>query len=141
MAKYYSGKYKPKNIEKYVGNKYPTYRSTWELHVFSWLDNNENITKWGSEPVKIPYVHPFTGKVSNYIPDLIVEYVTKGGKIEREIIEIKPYKQCVREAARNENELAVVEVNHEKWRFAREWAKNHGMKFRVMTEKDIYNNK
>ena len=62
MAKYAQGKYTLKNPEKYVGGRNPTYRSSWEFAFMRFCDMNENVSKWASEAVKIPYRNPFTGK-------------------------------------------------------------------------------
>ena len=55
MSKYANGQFQPKNPEKYVGKKTPTYRSSWE-HVFmTFCDNNPAITQWVSEAIHINY--------------------------------------------------------------------------------------
>ena len=55
---YHQGNYIPKNKDKVLklnsqGGVY--YRSSWEIRVMTWLDNNPNITKWGAECMAIPY--------------------------------------------------------------------------------------
>ena len=52
----YSGKYIPKNKNKYRGD--PTgvvYRSHWEKLCFLWCDRNPNVKYWSSEETVIPY--------------------------------------------------------------------------------------
>jgi len=75
---------------KYVSQKMGvimTYRSGWELVYFQWLDTISTVAKFYSESIKIPYVaNKKTGKIRNYIPDLLVVY-TDG---TRKLIEIKP---------------------------------------------------
>jgi len=92
MAKWAQGFYTPKNPQKYIGKHRPRYRSSWELAMMVFLDNNDNILHWASESMKIPYRHPFTGKPTNYIPDFFVVYKNKHGKTLAEIVEIKPKK-------------------------------------------------
>ena len=46
----YSGKYKPKNLNKYRGDPDKvTYRSHWEKLCFLWCDRNPDIKYWSSE--------------------------------------------------------------------------------------------
>ena len=61
-----------------------------------------NILKWASENVKIPYRHPFTGKITNYVPDFMVQYQDKNGKTLIELIEIKPKGQTIVENAQRQ---------------------------------------
>ncbi len=57
------GRYKPKNPNKYKGNPSNIiYRSSWELTVFRYLDNNPAIIKWSSEEFFVPYRHPLDNK-------------------------------------------------------------------------------
>jgi hypothetical protein len=141
MPKFSQGTYKPKNLNKYVGKTYPTYRSSWELQVFRTLDFNENIIRWGSELVKIPYVHPFTGKVCNYVPDLLIEYVNNKNQTRVELIEIKPMNQSIISEKTSQKLRETIEINHAKWKSAHDWAQKQGISFRIMTEKDIFFNK
>jgi hypothetical protein len=95
MSKFAQGVYKVENTQKYVGNGSPRYRSGWELAFMRFCDSNDNILQWASESIVIPYRHPLTGKISNYIPDFLVTYRTKNNKTFAEVIEIKPKKQSV----------------------------------------------
>ena len=54
------GKFTPKNPEKYIGQRDPTYRSSWELSFMLFCDNNPAIENWASESIKIPYKDPLT---------------------------------------------------------------------------------
>ena len=62
LPRFARGKFFPKNKEKYVGLKTPTYRSSWEHAFMRLCDEHPNVYKWASESIKIPYRHPFTGK-------------------------------------------------------------------------------
>ncbi len=68
MARFAQGKYTLVNPDKYVGNKTPTYRSSWEWHFMRFCDSDARILKWASEAIKIPYKDPFTGKGTVYVP-------------------------------------------------------------------------
>jgi TnsA endonuclease N terminal len=140
MTKFIQDYYTVINKEKYVGAGKPYYRSSWEKTVMRFLDLNENVIKWASEAVRIPYTNPFTNKYSVYIPDFLALYKDKDGKEHSEIIEVKPHAQTMlSESKRQRDKLAMV-LNAYKWKAATEYALQHGMKFRVITEHDIYHN-
>jgi hypothetical protein len=140
MSKFAQGVYKVENTQKYVGNGSPRYRSGWELAFMRFCDSNDNILQWASESIVIPYRHPLTGKISNYIPDFLVTYRTKNNKTFAEVIEIKPKKQSVIEGKMSQRDRAVVAVNYAKWDSAQKWCQRQGLVFRVITEDDIFKN-
>ena len=74
------GLYKIKNPEKYIGSRDPIYRSGWELTFMMFCDNNPAIQQWSSEPVRIPYRDPLTGKATVYVPDFLISYLDKNQK-------------------------------------------------------------
>lgn len=140
-SKYSQGIYTIQNPEKYAGTKPPFARSSWETAFMRFCDQHPNIKKWASENVKIPYRHPFTGKVTNYVPDFMVQYEDKNGKVRVELIEIKPKSQTVIENAKGAGDKMATQVNAVKWTAAMEWAKNKGIHFKVITEDQIFRNK
>ncbi len=131
--------YKVKNAKKYVGVKSPTYRSSWELSFMQFCDSNDNILKWASEAIKIPYKNPLTEKQSLYVPDFYIEYKDKFGKIHKELIEIKPANQslleCVGKNVHNKQEFIK---NQAKWKQAKLWCDQHGLTFRVLNSSDMF---
>ena len=136
--KYAQGKYKLKNPEKYLGTKEPTYRSGWEFTFCKFCDEHPSIQQWASEAVKIPYRNPLTGKQTVYVPDFFIAYADKSGKKRVELIEVKPSNQALREKATNKHNQAHWIINQAKWDVARQWCKQRGIVFRVITEQDIY---
>lgn len=141
MAKWAQGTYTPKNSQKYLGTRLPRYRSSWEMTFMMFLDNNEHITHWASESIKIPYKHPFTGKNTIYVPDFFVVYENKYKKRVAEVIEIKPKKQSLIESrAASKKDKMTVAINHAKWQAAQIYCKRNGLIFRVITEDDIFRN-
>lgn len=141
MAKWAQGIYTPKNPQKYIGKHPPRFRSGWELVFMQFLDNNKNITHWASEAIRVPYRHPFTGKMTNYVPDFFVVYENKNGQRIAEVVEIKPKKQSLIESkAANVKDRAVVAVNHAKWAACNAYCKQQGFTFRVVTEDQIFHN-
>ena len=95
MARFAQGKYIIVNPDKYVGNKSPTYRSSWEWHFMRFCDTDTRILKWASEAIKIPYKDPFTGKGTVYVPDFFIQYADAKGRMQVELIEVKPQNQTV----------------------------------------------
>ena len=140
MGRFAQGKFNLKNPDKYIGGRSPTYRSSWEFAFMRMCDNNQNITQWASENIKIPYRHPVTGKHTVYVPDFTVIYTDKNGKNHMEVIEIKPGSQSTMESARSSAEKIQVAINLAKWTAANEWCQRKGVRFRVLNENHIYMN-
>jgi hypothetical protein len=138
MAQFHRGTYKPKNPTKYAGKRPPIYRSGWELTFMRMCDNHPAVLSWASEPVRIPYRNPFTGKYTMYVPDFIMVYQNKNGKKIGELVEIKPKAQTIIENAKNRNDKMKILLNREKWKAAGEWAKRKGLRFRIINEDSIY---
>ena len=138
MANFAQGIYEVKNPEKYIGGHKPRYRSGWEFTFMQFCDSNKSVLKWASEAIAVPYMNPMTGKRANYIPDFFVVYQNKHGKQIAEVIEIKPKKQSLLESKMNDRDRAIVAVNYAKWDQATKWAKAQGLRFRVITEDDIF---
>lgn len=138
MSKYAQGKYQIKNPDKYTGRKTPTYRSGWEFTFMLFCDNNPAVLQWASEPFMIPYMNPLTGKNTIYVPDFLIVYLDKNQQKHAEVIEVKPLKETTFEAAKSVRDKAAVALNMAKWEAARAFCKSYGLKFRVVTENDIY---
>lgn len=139
MPRFAQGKFEMKFPDKYVGNKTPTYRSSWEFMFMKFCDENPSIKRWASEAIKIPYRNPLTGKHTIYVPDFFIQYTDKKGKNRVEIIEVKPDNQTTLEnVGRSNHNKAHYVMNQAKWEAARAWAKQKGIFFRVITEKDIF---
>lgn len=138
MAKWAQGTYEVKNPQKYVGKGKPRFRSSWEWSFMTFCDNNDNILQWASESLAIPYRHPLTGKMTNYIPDFLVQYRDKNNIVITELIEIKPKSQSIIEEKMNSRDRAVVAINYAKWDQAAKWAKRNGIRFRVINEGDMF---
>jgi|TARA_B100002019_G_C20940822_1_gene436729 hypothetical protein len=139
MKRWAQGKYTLKNPDKYVGNKSPTYRSSWEFHFMKFCDENPAIGAWASEAIKIPYRSPLTGKPTVYVPDFFIQYKDKKGNAKVELIEIKPSTQAMKEnIGKNSHNQASYVLNMAKWEAAYKYAKSKGIKFRVITEKELF---
>jgi hypothetical protein len=138
MPKFAQGPYTVRNSQKYAGNGVPKYRSSWEWAFMNFCDDNDNIIQWASEPVRIPYRHPLTGKTTTYVPDFIVTYRGPNNTTRAELIEIKPKSQSVIEEKQSQRDRAVVAINYAKWAAAQAWCKRNGLVFRIITEADIF---
>lgn len=134
------GHYRVMNPEKYAGTSTPIYRSSWELTVMRMCDNNPSIIQWASESVKIPYRNPLTGKYTVYVPDFLVVFEDQKGNRRAELWEIKPRKQTYLEEAKSKRDKLALAVNSVKWQAAHAFAKKHSLKFRVITETDLFHN-
>jgi hypothetical protein len=103
-------------------------------------DTNDNILQWASESIAIPYRHPLTGKMTNYIPDFLITYRTRNNTVKAELIEIKPKGQSLVTEGQKPRDRAVVAVNYAKWDAATKWAQRNGLVFRVITEDQMFHN-
>jgi len=140
MSSHFSqGIYKIQNPEKYAGSRDPVYRSGWEFTFMKFCDNNPSIQNWASEPVRIPYRDPLTGKSTVYVPDFLITYVDKNLKKHVEMIEIKPANQTILEkVGKSAFNQAQYVKNMAKWSAANSWCRNQGIKFRIINETDIF---
>ena len=138
MSRWAQGIYEIINSSKYVGRRRPRYRSGWEHSFMRFCDTNDHVLQWASESISIPYRHPLTGKVTNYVPDFLITYRTKDNTVRAELIEIKPKKQSVVESRMSSRDRAVVAINYAKWDAATKWARRNGLTFRVITESDMF---
>jgi hypothetical protein len=138
-SKFARGKFQMTQPGKYVGLKVPTYRSSWEWSFMRFCDTNNNIVKWASEAVQIPYRDPLTGRQTVYVPDFFIQYLDKNNGSHVELIEIKPASQSILErVGKNKYNQAQFIKNQAKWTAANIWCKQQGIKFRIVNENDLF---
>ena len=136
MAK---GLFTPKNPSKYLGDITKIrFLSSWELRFMIVCDTNPYILQWGSEEFRIKYWNPIKNKVCDYIPDFIIKYKNKHDEVITEVIEIKPKKQSVISKKMSDYDKAALIVNQAKWAAAVSLCESHGIKFRVLTEEELF---
>jgi len=158
MVAYRQGYYIPKNPEKYIGNDITkiVYRSSWELKFFEFVDNNTNVLQWSSEPIAVPYVHPFKKdksgkpKISRYFPDLFIKYKDTLGNVVEEYVEIKPLAQCSRSKKRNVKHKLYDDLNYavnvQKWKAMKAYVESinkttgKNVQFKIITEQSLFLN-
>jgi hypothetical protein len=147
--KFRQGIYKPVNSEKYKGNDFPRFLSSWELKLFRWCDVNDDVIEWSSESIAIPYHNPVTEKTSCYFPDVILK-MKINNQIKKYLIEIKPYRQTQDprnfDQSRKRKKTIIYEnlnyvKNLAKWEAAKKWATKMGYEFSILTEKELGINK
>ena len=137
------GRFKPKNPQKYKGDPNNIiYRSTWEIKVMNYLDENPNVIWWGSEELPIPYISPVDKKRHRYFPDFIAKMRKADGTVMTYVIEVKPEKQTQPPTQKRKTktflqETITYEVNKAKWYAAEEFCKDHGWQFQILTERHL----
>ena len=137
------GRFKPKNPQKYKGDPNNIiYRSTWEIKVMNYLDENPNVIWWGSEELPIPYLNPVDKKKHRYFPDFIAKMRKADGTVMTYVIEVKPEKQTQPPTQKRKTktflqEAITYEINKAKWYAAEEFCKDHGWQFLILTERHL----
>ena len=138
---YKQGVYELRHPEKYLGDTTKIiFRSSWELEMHKFLDNNINVLRWSYEGLSIPYLKPTTGKIHKYHPDYWIEYKNRRGEILQEVIEVKPYTQVdLRSKKRVTNyEKYTYAKNKAKWRAAKQFCDKRNIKFSILTERQLF---
>ena len=139
------GRYVPRNPDKYKGNvNNIVFRSSWEKKFCEFCDGNPNVLQWASEEIAIPYRKPTDGKIHRYFPDFWIRYKDRSGRVKQEIIEVKPDKQTKTPTTRGKKkktqiyESITYAINAAKWQAANAFCNKYGIKFRILTEKDMF---
>ena len=140
MAKSYRGLYRPTNPKKYVGNtKQIVYRSLLERRFMRYCDLNEDILYWASEELPVRYYNPLDKKYHRYFPDFVVKTVNN----DKYMIEIKPSRQVAKPKPPKKKTKSYMRESFEyiknqaKWQAAQSYCDDKGMKFKLITEKDL----
>jgi len=141
MKKYYQGKFKPKNPEKYKGNPCEIYyRSSWEKKFMIFCDNNSSIIEYSSEEIVIPYRSPLDGRMHRYYVDFYIKIRTKTNEVKKYLIEVKPKKQTLppppekRQTKTYKDKVLTFLKNQAKWEAASDWCGDRQMEFLILTE-------
>jgi hypothetical protein len=143
-SQYNQGIFSPLHPEKYKGSLPIIFRSSLELKVYRWMDNNSNILSWGSESVIIPYISPLDNRMHRYFVDLVAHLRDKSNAIKKILVEIKPFKQTQKPTISNRKSKKTIiyehtqyAVNLAKWDAAKKWCDKNGYIFLTLTEKHI----
>lgn len=142
----YKGFFKPKNTEKYKGDPSNIiYRSRWELLLMGRLDIDPNVIWWSSEETIVPYRSPVDNRIHRYYVDFTAKLNTGNGKTKTVLIEVKPAAQTkppvIQESKKKSNkyiqEVMRWGVNSAKWKAVKEYCKDRGYEFIIMTETEL----
>lgn len=139
-----TGRYSVKNPKKYKGD--PTkviYRSSWELRMMNYLDNNPAVLEWSSEETVIPYVSPVDNRYHRYFVDFWVKAKTKDGETKVMLFEVKPKHQTTAPTKKSKvtkryiTEVMTWGVNQAKWEAAKEYCADRNWEFKLITEDEL----
>jgi len=141
---FHKRKFSPNNPNKYSGD--PTniiMRSSWETRFAMWCDVNPSVFKWKSEETVIPYICGTDNKIHRYYVDFHIQIKDKNNNIKTYLVEIKPSKQTVppefpgRKTKRYLEESLAFIKNQSKWNAAKQYAKDRGWEFIIITEREL----
>jgi hypothetical protein len=162
---YHQGNYIPKYKDKVLklnsqGGIY--YRSSWEVKIMTWLDNNPKITRWGAECITIPYQlthYERNGDINLknhcYYPDFYYEIDNGNGTSKKVIAEVKPMKEylmvqklqemklsvpenaTLKKLKNFEYDLKMAQKNSEKWKTMIKYCDLKGWDFIIITEEHL----
>jgi hypothetical protein len=156
--KYHQGLFTPKNKDKVIklnsqGGLY--YRSGLEQKMMIYLDNNEKITNWGAENMRIPYEktewvseeQEFKTSSHSYYPDFYYELKRTDGSIAKVVAEVKPFSETIepklttnptsKQLKNFEYALKMYNKNLSKWKYMIEYCERKGFEFIIITEKHL----
>jgi len=108
-----------------------------------YCDMNENILKWSSEEIWIPYLSPLDRRVHKYFPDFYIKYKTTEGIIKESLIEVKPKRQVEgpkpqkRVTQKQMYEIKEYAKNQAKWEAAKEFCADRRWEFQILTEDNL----
>lgn len=147
---YRQGVYKPINPEKNINKEPIIYRSQLEFEYMYRIDKSDNIIKWGSETLWIPYYNPSKRRTSRYFTDLYLETKNMGTLV----VEIKPQKEIkaimdnkVPKKTGNKKQSTLIYetklffINKSKWDAAQSYCKKRGWTFLTVSESHLRENK
>lgn len=141
---FHKRKFLPKNPEKYVGDANNIImRSSWETRFANWCDRNPNIIRWSSEETVIPYRCPTDDKIHRYFVDFKITVKNKDGELKTFLVEVKPAKQTVQPVFPGKRtkkflmESFYFIKNQAKWEAARNYCKDRGWGFKIITEHEL----
>ena len=115
-----------------------------ELRFMKWADRSDNVLKWNSEEIAIPYISPIDKKRHRYFPDFFIKSQDANGKKRAVVIEVKPKKQCKappknpkRRTKAWAHDVQTWVINQAKWKAAEQYCADRKYEFKIMTEDDL----
>ena len=111
-----------------------------ELRFMKWADRSDNVLKWNSEEIIVPYISPIDKKRHRYFPDFLVTIQNKKG-ITTYLCEVKPLRQCKPPTNRKSKyfltEQRTYAINQAKWMAAKKHCEKMGWTWKIITEKEL----
>ena len=104
-----------------------------------YCDLNPDIEYWASEELPIRYYNPLDKKYHRYFPDFIIKTI----KNDKFVIEIKPSRQTAKPKTPKKKTKSYMRESFEyiknqaKWSAAKAYCEDKGMKFKLITEKEL----
>ena len=103
----YKGRFKPQNPKKYKGDPNNViYRSSWELRVMKYLDNQPKVEWWASEEMFVRYRSPIDERIHRYYPDFVVKT-----KEKTFMLEVKPFHQTQKQKQKRKTNRPTSTTN------------------------------
>ena len=119
------------------------YKSSLEFKAFRYCDMNKYIKKWSLEPFSIQYYKITTKKFHRYFVDLYIEFENN----QKFLVEVKSYKETIKptipkkktqKAMLNYNKAEeTYAINLCKWKAAEAFCQERGMRFLILTEREL----
>ncbi len=109
----------------------------------NYCDKNENILKWSSEEIWIPYLSPLDNRIHKYFPDFYIKYIDKNKTTKESLIEVKPKRQVSGpKVSKKVTQKQLVEIkefakNQAKWKAAKEFCADRRWDFQILTEDNL----
>lgn len=132
-----------KSVRRNGENLEINYKSGLELKAIKYADMNKFVQKWSLEPFSIQYLKPTTGKIHRYFVDMYIEFENN----QKFLVEIKssgetvepkrPSKKTQKAILNYQKALQTYAVNKAKWSACEQFCKEKGMKFIILTEKEL----
>lgn len=145
---YRQGYFKPANPEKYIGDRAPIFRSSWEFKFLKWCDLSPTVIKYASEPVGIKFINPLDKRGHIYYVDFYIIVQDAEGREHKYLVEVKPNKFIVppkrpermtdKATANYVYASKQYIVNQAKFEAARNFAAQKGVKFGIITENFLF---
>ena len=118
-------------------------RSSWETRFARWCDHNPSVVQWSSETTVVPYKCPTDNRWHRYFVDFKIRVKDSAGNTKTYLVEIKPHAQTIppqqstKKTKRYLTEVMTWGKNDAKWKAAREFCKDRGYEFIVLTEYEL----
>lgn len=131
----------PRNPHKIINKNQLKSKSTWEFFMFTKLDTNPNVVKWGYEVVFVDYIKPTDYKTHRYEVDIFCKEVVNGVE-SNFLMEVKPEKftkypelpkrKTAKSIANFKAHWQEVSINIAKFNAAKKYAEDRNATFIVV---------